>query len=273
MRQRALQARAEGRLGRGRRFVAARCCGTSPGDWQYRAGAEGRPRAANTHYSESDPAFRRAARALPDAEWFAHYAGLFTYHTTDLSRLAGVPGRAPCCGSGRTTRRSISCWAMCCSKRRSWTAAERHLGPGDAVCRHNCQTARCRGLYQRAWHKSSPTRQVAGLRGRAHQPGPQSPNAAPRHRAGFPAQPRPAVPRARRRGASAARPRGPANSAMRHRVGRCAGTLGCFLSHASAWETMLARGPCRTASSSRTTSCRCFRCPPGLGLLRPARGL
>jgi len=42
---------------------------------------------ASHHYPDSDPQFRRAARQLPDAEWLAHYAALYAYHLDDLDVL------------------------------------------------------------------------------------------------------------------------------------------------------------------------------------------
>ncbi len=39
------------------------------------------------HYPESDKQFRRAARFLPDAEWLAHYTALHVYHGEDLDAL------------------------------------------------------------------------------------------------------------------------------------------------------------------------------------------
>ncbi|MDP9096905.1 MAG: hypothetical protein M3N26_10220, partial [Pseudomonadota bacterium] len=47
-----------------------------PDDWRLALELKRALKAA-LHYPESDPQFRRAARALPDAEWLAHYAALY----------------------------------------------------------------------------------------------------------------------------------------------------------------------------------------------------
>ncbi len=83
--QAALLARAEGRhndaIAAWRLALAA-----SPDDW--RLGWELRASLkAALHYPDSDAAFRRAARSLPDAEWLAHYTALYAYHMDDLETL------------------------------------------------------------------------------------------------------------------------------------------------------------------------------------------
>jgi hypothetical protein len=42
---------------------------------------------AMQQYPDADPQFRRAARHLPDAEWLAHYTVLYAYHMDDLDAL------------------------------------------------------------------------------------------------------------------------------------------------------------------------------------------
>lgn len=42
---------------------------------------------AALHYPESDPVFRRAAMLLPDEAWLEHYAALFAFHPSDLPAL------------------------------------------------------------------------------------------------------------------------------------------------------------------------------------------
>ncbi len=230
--QHALQARADGRLDEAvavwRRMLRA-----APDDW--RTGLELKADLASQyHYSESDPAFRRAARALPDAEWFAHYAGLFTYHAADLSRLAT---RARALLRQRPGDASVHLLlGNVLFQHRRWAAAARHLAqaPASADTAAKAELAR---LYQRLGrllpeaapaygvalinldrnntrrrdvlhdfrHGKAPLFRVAGVEGRL--------------------LPAPAVRRLADEAAAAMR-----------------GTLGCFLSHVSAWETMLARG-------------------------------
>ncbi len=57
-----------------------------PDDWRLALELKRALKAA-LHYPESDPLFRRAARALPDAEWLAHYSALYAYHGEDLDTL------------------------------------------------------------------------------------------------------------------------------------------------------------------------------------------
>ena len=58
----------------------------SPDDWRLGLELRASMKAA-LHYPDSDPAFRRAARSLPDAEWLAHYTALYAYHLDDLDAL------------------------------------------------------------------------------------------------------------------------------------------------------------------------------------------
>lgn len=81
----ALQARAEGRHSAASaawRLALAQ----SPDDWRLGLQLRQSMKAA-LHYPDSDPAFRRAARSLPDAEWLAHYTALYAYHLDDLDAL------------------------------------------------------------------------------------------------------------------------------------------------------------------------------------------
>jgi len=58
----------------------------SPDDWRLGLQLRQSMKAA-LHYPDSDPAFRRAARSLPNAEWLAHYTALYAYHLDDLDAL------------------------------------------------------------------------------------------------------------------------------------------------------------------------------------------
>ena len=232
MKQRALQARAEGRVDDA---VAAwrDILRDTPDDWQ--AGLELRADLIRRQqYSESDPAFRRAARALPDDEWFAHYTSILTYHPGDLPRLA-VRARAILRRRPGDPALHLLLGTILFQHRR-WAAAARHLAqapasdataalcataalyvrlarlpparePGyeAAVINLDRNAARRRAMARDFRHSQAPMFRVPGVEGRL--------------------LPEPAV---RRLG-------GAAGVSMR-------GTLGCFLSHVSAWETMLARG-------------------------------
>ncbi len=230
MRQRALQARAEGRLDEA---VALwhKILRTSPDDW--RTGLELKADLTRqSRYSEADPAFRRAARAMPDAEWFAHYAGLFTYHPSDLGWLAA---RARMLLRQRDDATVHLLLGKVLFQRRRWASAEHHLARATpsadttakcalarlyralaqkppepsppyqvALINLDRNTTRRRDVTHDFRHSRAPLFRVAGVEGRL--------------------LPEPAV---RRLGDAAA-------VTMR-------GTLGCLLSHVSAWETMLAR--------------------------------
>lgn len=58
----------------------------SPDDWRLALELKMDLKSA-LHYPDSDPQFRRAARHLPDAEWLAHYSALYAFHGTDLGAL------------------------------------------------------------------------------------------------------------------------------------------------------------------------------------------
>ncbi len=81
----ALQARAAGEheraIGLWRALLRQR-----PDDWRLALELK-RDLKAALHYPDSDPQFRRAARFLPDTEWLAHYAALYSYHGEDLATL------------------------------------------------------------------------------------------------------------------------------------------------------------------------------------------
>ena len=228
----AQQARAEGRPAAAAELWR-QLLQVAPDDW--RAALELRTDlAASGRYPESDPVFRRAARHLPDGEWLAHYSSLYTFNPSDLAWLAG---RARAClrahpGDARAHR----LLGEVLLQRRHWAAAERHLKTGlsseEAAAKHALA-----GLYRRLGRlvhvaeldyaialinldrnpsryravmhdfrgSAAPIFRVAGVEGRL--------------------LPEPAVRRL-----------------VGHDDGTMRGTLGCFLSHASAWETMLARG-------------------------------
>lgn len=191
---------------------------------------------AGLHYPDSDPRFRRAARSLPDAEWLAHYASLYAFHGSDLdaidARARALQARWP--GDARLE----AILGDVARQRRDWPEAERaftaafRLNPADHECRTRAAAARLYArLGQRPWPESGATvaihvvnldRNAERLAEIDRQFGGA---AAPRHRvAAIEGSRLPAVAVQRLTGDIAA-PRG---------------TLGCFLSHAAAWEALLA---------------------------------
>ncbi len=83
--QAALAARAAGRHGKAIDAWRA-ALQQHPDDWQLGLQLKQELKAA-LHYPDSDSAFRRAARGLPDAEWLAHYGALYAFHMDDLAAL------------------------------------------------------------------------------------------------------------------------------------------------------------------------------------------
>lgn len=211
-----------------------------PEDW--RAGLElKRDLAAAHHYSESDPLFRRAARHLPDAPWLAHYRALFAFHNADLdaldARAREVAARRPDDPAVHALLGDVA------RQRRDWDAAERAfeaalaLQPGHAGHEDKLRAVRLRQRVGRTLAAEpadgdgyaialvnldrNAERLAEVLRQFGRCP-------VPLHRV-------PAVEGSRLAHAAVRRLAGDAGAGSR-------GTLGCFLSHAAAWEAMLERG-------------------------------
>ena len=193
---------------------------------------------AGLHYPDSDPRFRRAARFLPDEAWLEHYGALYAFHGSDLdaidARACALLARWP--GEARldAIRGDVA------RQRRDWAGAERafrnaaRLRPERRDWQAQAEeAARYAALAAQGWAADGPgyavsvinldrnpermveiERQFAGAR-------------APWHRIA-------AVEGSRLPAAAVARLAGDAQAPR--------GTLGCFLSHAAAWEALLARG-------------------------------
>ena len=230
--QLALQARAAGRLEDAVTLWRQVLRG-APDDW--RAGLELRTDLTSQyHYSESDPAFRRAARALPDDEWLAHYSRLFTYHPADLAWLAARARAMLASRPGDPTLHLLLGDVLL--QQRRWAAAERQLAKAPP-CAEAVEKRALAGLYRRLHRLQQADepayevalinldRNVSRLRDAMH---------AFRHSKAKLFR----VPgvEGRRLPAAAIRRLGDTASVTMR------GTLGCFLSHVAAWETMLARG-------------------------------
>ena len=85
MQDTALRARAEGAHGLAIEAWRALLAG-QPEDWTLALELK-RDLKAALQYPDSDLQFRRAARHLPDAEWLAHYTALYAFHMDDLETL------------------------------------------------------------------------------------------------------------------------------------------------------------------------------------------
>ncbi len=232
----ALDARAAGAHGRAIEAWRALLV-QHPDDWTLALGLK-RDLKAALHYPDSDPQFRRAARHLPDAEWLAHYTALYAYHMDDLDtlqhRAADLLQQQP----GNATLHALD--ADVARQRRDWIraavgfAAARRLDPNNSEYSAKLNAAL---MYQRvgAWFAEQPmhgdaygiavvnldrnTERRAWIE-RLFGHGP-----APLFRIPGIEGSRLPLPSVQRLLGAASDP------ALR-------GTLGCFLSHAAAWESL-----------------------------------
>ena len=188
------------------------------------------------HYSESDPQFRRAARHLPDREWLEHYAERHVYHASDLD-VIDARGRALL---ARTPDDPAlhDVLGKAARQRRDWDAAVTAFGAALALVPGNDEYAAKLAQAKRyqtfaampdagepyavlvlnldrnpdRWEELQ--RQFRGCR-------------APVHRLA---------------GVEGARLAPPAVQRLTGQADAPRGTLGCFLSHAAAWQAVLDRG-------------------------------
>ena len=236
----ALQARSAGQHGRAvelwRAVLAER-----PDDWRVALELK-RDLKAGWHYPESDPQFRRAAASLPDEEWLAHYAALYAYHGEDLDvlnrRARAVLERRP--GDAAV----LAIIGDVASQRRDWVAAEAAFAAAADTFKRDTAA-----MYLRLapLMEPSPAGGRAQGEGGLHLVGLSysicfvNLDRNPEREAELRRQFAGSVPQLHRSAGVEGR-RLPA--AAIGRLGgdpRMRGTLGCFLSHAGAWEAMLER--------------------------------
>lgn len=223
--RRAQLARAEGRLDDAV-AVGREALLHYPQDWRL-ALAFKRDVRATGRYPDGEAAFRQAARHFPDAEWLEHYGALYAFHADDLQTLrdrgeASLLQRP----ADNALRRLVADVAR---QQRDYSAAAAHydLLPGAT------QRLAAVRLYQRLAEPLAVTGQY-GLAAINLDRNPERWTLLQRQLSTGPAPHRitgvlgSALPEAavRRLGAAG--------------TGR--GTLGCSLSHAAAWEWMLAQG-------------------------------
>ncbi len=227
----ALAARAAGDHGRAVALWRA-ALAERPNDWRLALELK-HDLKAGWHYPESDPQFRRAAASLPDDEWVAHYAALYAYHGGDLDvldrRARAVLQRRPDDAVVLTILSDVA------SQRRDWAAAA-----AFAVDPFKRATAQ---MYLRLSTILTPA--LSRQREREMRSGysisfvnldrnPERETELRRQFAGSaPVLHRCAAVEGGRLPVAAVRRLG-GDEGMR-------GTLGCFLSHAGAWEAMLQR--------------------------------
>ena len=195
---------------------------------------------AGLHYPDSDPRFRRAARKLPDAEWLGHYSALYAFHGSDLEaidhRAHSLLRRWP------DEPRLHAILGDVARQRRDWPGAVQAFAEAVRLQpSHGDYEAKAAGagLYARLqrsrdghpWNDEGP-RYVALVINLDRNPermveiGRQFAGSA------VPLRRQPAVEGGRLPAAAVRRLTGSAGSPR--------GTLGCFLSHAAAWEALLA---------------------------------
>lgn len=213
----------------------------APEDWRLALELK-RDLKAGLHYPDSDPRFRRAARHLPDAAWLEHYASLYAFHGSDLvaidararALLAAQPGEA------RQEAMLQAILGDVARQRRDWAEAERafsaaqRLAPEVALYAAKAEAARrYADLAARAWPEGglSYSVSVVNLDRNAER---MVEIAAQFAGCPVPVARVPAVEGSRLPAAAVRRLTGRADSPR--------GTLGCFLSHAAAWEGLLLRG-------------------------------
>ena len=234
--QAALQARAAGRhtdaMAAWRAALAQ-----SPDDWRLGLELRASMKAA-LHYPDSDPAFRRAARSLPDAEWLAHYTALYAYHLDDLDALDARTRRMLRAAPGNPALHALL--GDVARQRRDWPTAEAAFAEAYRLNPAHPEYAAKRdaaALYQRV---------ARTLAARPDEGEPLAVAVINLDRNGerrawierlFPGVHRiPAVEGSRLPGAAVSR----LLSRPGDEGGR--GTLGCFLSHAAAWDWARSQG-------------------------------
>ena len=207
---------------------------------------------AGLHDPDCDARFRRAARLLPDAAWLDHYGsrGLFsggdlgTIDARARAMLARQPGEVRLHGILGHVARQRRDWDEAA---RAFAAAER-----DGLASHARMYAR---LAERAWPDAGLAYRLLVVNldrntERMEEIG--------RQFADSPVQPE------RLAGVEGSRLAGPAARRLTGQADAPRGTLGCFLSHAAAWEALLT-GPDACAFVVEDDAIPLLRLPTRLG--------
>lgn len=237
LRTTALNARAAGEHGRA--IEAWRALLTqAPDDWTLALELK-RDLKSALHYPDSDPQFRRAARRLPDTDWLAHYTALYAYHMDDLDtldqRAAELLQRWPDNPTLHALRADVA------RQRSDWPAAAEGFAAALRLDPNNAEYAvkQCAALmYQRVgdWltlqspHGAAYGMAVVNLDRNAER---WAWTQRLFGRGPVPLQRIPAI--------EGSRLPLPAVQLLRANPGM-RGTLGCFLSHAAAWESLALQG-------------------------------
>ena len=236
LRDTAYSARADGDLHRAVQAWRA-VLDEQPDDWRVALELK-RDLKAGLHYPDSDARFRRAARALPDEAWLEHYAALYAFHGSDLAaidaRAWALLARWP---------RDARLWAIrgdVARQRRDWAGAAEAFATAlrlDPVMPGVAERAASARLYTRlagsAWADAGEAYAVSVLNLERNA---ERMVEIERQFAGS------GAPWRRLAGIEGGRLAGAAVARLTGDRAAPRGTLGCFLSHAAAWEALLARG-------------------------------
>ncbi len=188
------------------------------------------------HYSESDPQFRLAARHLPDREWLDHYGVREIYHATDLA-VIDARGRAML-GRHAADPALHDILGKTARQRRQWDAAATAFGTALALAPSDTEYAF--RLAQARVYQSLAALPDAGdpyaVLVLNLDRNPERWDAVQDQFRGCRA------PIHRLAGIEGVRLAAPAVQRLTGRADAPRGTLGCFLSHAAAWQAVLDRG-------------------------------
>lgn len=207
-----------------------------PDDWRLALELKQDLKAA-FHYPDSDAQFRRAARHLPDAQWRQHYTALYAFHGSDLdvidARATTLLRRHPNDAALLALRGDVA------RQRRDWDGA---VAAFDAAGRLSPEYAQ---------KQASAHRYRAFAAAMAGRPDDGEPYAVlvlnlDRNAERWEELRRQfatcRAPVARLGGMEGVRLAPPAVQRLTGRADAPRGTLGCFLSHAAAWQAVVDRG-------------------------------
>ena len=230
-----LQARAAGEHGRAVEAWRA-ALRLQPDDWTLALELK-RDLKMTGHYPDGDPQFRRAARYLPDAEWLAHYTALYAFHMDDLDalhrRATAMLDSSPDPAPLHALRADVA------RQRRDWPAAAEGFATAERLDPGHPEYAakrRAALMYGRvgAWFQQPPHGDAYGIATVNLDRNTERYAWTERLFGRGP------VPLRRVPGIEGSR----LPTSAVHRLGgdpAMRGTLGCFLSHAAAWDSMAAR--------------------------------
>lgn len=217
----------------------------APDDWRLALELK-RDLKAGYHYPDSDPRFRRAARALPDDAWLEHYAALYAFHGSDL---AAIDARAWSLLARWPNEARL--WAIrgdVARQRRDWSGAAQAFatalrlgaaspeGPLPDMALRAAEARLYTRLAASPWPTGGDPFSIAVLNLDRNA---ERMVEIERHFAGS------AAPWRRLPGIDGGRLCAAAVGRLAKDPAAPRGTLGCFLSHAAAWESLLAgTDPC-----------------------------